>query len=281
MKLGFIGAGKTSAVVGGFLKSKGFSLLGYYSKTLASAEENAQITLSTAYSDISQLIKDCELIFIATPDDEISNVVNLLDGHCNNFNDKLFGTLSGALSSDTLNPLYLKGASVFTFHPPYTFPNKNINPSELEKITFMLEGNGNLFADFKNKLSACNIKYEQIESEYKPLYHAAACVAANYTVALAVAARDMQIAAGIKSDMFLQLVLASVYNAYNFEHPAQALTGPIARGDVQTIIKHMEAIGQYKPEILPLYKALGRYTADLAQEISPSAKKQILEVLSH
>lgn len=278
-KTGFIGAGKTSAVLGGYLKLKGFRLCGYYSRTHASAVQNASITGSRVYNELPPLINDCDLIFITTPDDAIYQAASVLAAFRNDFKGKLIGILSGAHSTLTLAGLYNKGASVFSFHPPYTFPSKHIEPRELDNITFTLEGKGDMYSDFKRALQDAGIRYVQIQPEHKALYHTAACIAANYATTLTWAARRLLKTAGVNESLFENLSLAAVKNAYKAETAQDALTGPIARGDSLTVAKHLSALRDYDPELLTLYKTLGLYTNEISLLNDEAVKNHIKELL--
>ncbi len=101
----------------------------------------------------------------------------------------------------------------------------------------------------------------------KVLYHAAAVMACNYVTALLDAAVTVYGKAGIKSESAVAaiapMVLATVENVAAMG-PAEALTGPIARGDQAVVRRHLEALGRCDDELTALYKTLGRRTVDLA-----------------
>jgi predicted short-subunit dehydrogenase-like oxidoreductase (DUF2520 family) len=106
-----------------------------------------------------------------------------------------------------------------------------------------------------------------IPIEGKALYHAAAVVACNYLVALESAALKLAEAAGLDRgealEALLPLIRGTVDNIETVGVPA-CLTGPIARGDVETVRTHLEAIAANAPDVLPLYKLLGLDTVQVA-----------------
>jgi predicted short-subunit dehydrogenase-like oxidoreductase (DUF2520 family) len=105
-----------------------------------------------------------------------------------------------------------------------------------------------------------------------PLYHAGAVIAANYMVALADAARALLVAAGVSPDQALPalipLMSSVVQNLSQLGLPG-ALTGPVARGDVSSVEQHLRILAQRAPEMLDLYRRLGRDVLRLAREKSP------------
>lgn len=91
----------------------------------------------------------------------------------------------------------------------------------------------------------------------RALYHAAAVIAGNYATVLLAEASRVLAAGGLPGggELLLPLVLASVANATR--HPAQAITGPAARGDSVTLDRHREAlIRAGLPDLIPLYDDL-------------------------
>lgn len=259
MKLGMIGAGRTAAVMGGFFRRKGFTLLGYASRKLASAQENARITDSEAWADASALARACDVVFLSMADDAIpENAKRLAQSGCTG---KLCGMFSGALGSADLVPLREAGNTVFSLHPPYSFPDKRMNPAALDSVTFTLEGAGADMDKLRQTLRAAGITYQEIRPADKPRYHAAACAGANYLVSLVKLMEELLAGTDIPPALFQPMARAALDNA--FAHgPHAALTGPIARGDAGTLRRQMAAIPEGTAK--DVYAALGRYTADWA-----------------
>ena len=123
-----------------------------------------------------------------------------------------------------------------------------------------------------------------ILTEAKTLYHASAVVASNYLVALLDLAFRLIGAAGITGkDAFhvLKPLLEGTLSNIEKVGIPEALTGPIVRGDVETVEKHLEEIGLKTPELMTLYKALGFYTVDIAAArgtISRSSARRLKKI---
>ena len=259
MKLGLIGAGRTAAVMGGFFHRKGFELVGYASRTYASALENARITGSRAWEDPVGRARACDILLLSMADDAIADNARALAQ--NGVHAKLCGMFSGALSSADLAPLYKAGNTVFSLHPPYSFPDKSMDPARLDGITFTLEGAGQGMDRLRQSLQTAGIAYREIRPADKPRYHAAACACANYIVSLVKLAEDLLAGTDISPDIFAPMAQAALENAFMCG-PQAALTGPIVRGDADTLRRQLAAMPAGKTK--DIYTALGRYTADWA-----------------
>jgi predicted short-subunit dehydrogenase-like oxidoreductase (DUF2520 family) len=130
-----------------------------------------------------------------------------------------------------------------------------------------IEGDAGAVEVLSDAARAVGAHVMTIPTEGKTLYHAAAVVASNFLVALEHAAIRLDEAAGIDPGdavrSLLPLVKGTVSNLESVGIP-QCLTGPMARGDVETTRRHVEAIAQSLPDLLPLYKVLGLETVKTA-----------------
>lgn len=106
----------------------------------------------------------------------------------------------------------------------------------------------------------------EVADEHRAAYHAAACIASNFLVALEESASALLGAAGVEDarELLSPLVLRTAANWS--ERGAEALTGPIARGDDATVARHVEALRETAPDLVGLYEALAERTRSLARE---------------
>jgi predicted short-subunit dehydrogenase-like oxidoreductase (DUF2520 family) len=104
-----------------------------------------------------------------------------------------------------------------------------------------------------------------VEDADRAAYHAAASIASNFLVTLEAAAERLGGTAGVDRALLVPLVEAAVANWARLG-PAGALTGPIARGDDETVTRQRGAVEERTPELLPLFDALADATRDLAAE---------------
>ncbi len=117
----------------------------------------------------------------------------------------------------------------------------------------------------------------EVSEETRVAYHAAASIASNFLIALEESAAGLLQAAGVGDagearELLAPLVLRTAANWA--ERGGAALTGPIARGDTETVVGHLEALRTHAPELLPLYEVMAERTMQLAaarsDEVGPA-----------
>jgi predicted short-subunit dehydrogenase-like oxidoreductase (DUF2520 family) len=270
MKVGFIGAGKAALTIGTFWLSKGIEVLGYYSRSIDSAEKAAIITNTHIFTSLSALVTEADLIMLTTSDDAIQTVGEALSKISLGWGDKIVSHLSGVHSSAILADLYDKGATVCSLHPMISFGNTLSTIQALESTFYTLEGKGKKITDFERFLQELGARYEYIQSDQKALYHAAACVLSNYLVALLDTGMQMLRQSGFADQNILNCIQPLIEKTWEnvlAEGTGEALTGPIARGDTGTIgIHRQKLLEQERLDWLEVYEVMGKQTVALAMQ---------------
>ena len=264
MKTAFIGAGTTGTALAVRLSEKGWPVVGVYSRTLSSAEKLARLLPNCrAYHTSQELADVAEMVFITTPDDVIAQVCG--EGHWHKGQRVLH--CSGAHSVDILEPAKRLGAAVGSFHPLQTFADIDQAIANLPGSTFGLEGEEPLLSTLKELTSLLDGNWVELKPGDKVLYHAAAVFACNYLVTLVRLALDLWKGLGVSSTeatrALLPLLRGTLNNINSIGLP-NCLTGPVARGDVGTIERHLDALNARNPSLLPAYKELGLQTIPIA-----------------
>lgn len=181
--------------------------------------------------------------------------------------------LSGALSTDVLTPLHTAGYSVGSLHPLQTVADPWLSADRLTGIAFAIAGEPPAARVAQLLVSALNGMPLVIPAANRPVYHAAAVTASNYLVAVLGAAARLLHQAGVPADETLPALLPLVRGTLdNLEHlgvPA-ALTGPIARGDADTVRLHLARLSA---DDRTLYCALGHEVLRLARQAGLDEKK--------
>ncbi|MGA7160400.1 MAG: Rossmann-like and DUF2520 domain-containing protein [Bacteroidota bacterium] len=208
------------------------------------------------------------IVFIAVPDDEIKNVVRILSRLCEDFSRSIVFHTSGALSSNLLSLLKVKGAAVGSFHPLQTFPKSDSTPERLHNIWIGIEGDKKAIATGKKIAHDVGARPFVLSSRQKVLYHIAAVFSSNYFVTLLSVVEELgkriHLSKRETVSIFEPLILQSLQNVKE-QSAASALTGPIARGDVQTLKRHRNELKKKgMKRIALLYSALARETSSLA-----------------
>lgn len=268
-KIGIIGCGKLGSNLGIQLSKKGFEV-SFESRNIESSKKVAKIANSNNFtSSIGKFSKYADIVFITVTDDKIEEVVKKIA-----FNEKtILFHCSGVLSSKILN-VPLAGS----FHPIQSF-SKIEKDNPFKNIVIGIEsGNKKVFNIGVNiAKELCSTPFF-IESENKVLYHASCCIASNYLVTLIHSAFSLLKKSKIKKDIYFKILMPLIYKTIeNIEKVGfeKALTGPISRGDTNTIQKHVEEIEKKMPKLLDLYKELGLKTV----EVLSFEKKDELETI--
>jgi len=294
MKVGFVGAGKVGRALGRDFYQKGMTISGYFSLDLSHAQFAATETASKAYTKINALMRESDIIFLTVNDDAIQPVVRTLmtvSEAC--FNEKIIAHTSGVHASDILKPLDKLGAALYAVHPLQAFASVAQALTLLGGTVFSVEGTG--LSSTNGEPTALNEAGERMlnfmaktaydffvmKSEDKARYHAAAVISSNYLVATIDFALSQFEKIGCSKAFAMKalfpLIQGTIDNIDRFG-TVDALTGPIARGDVHTIEKHLDCLNT---EEQSLYRALGRKTLDIAivKGLSETAKDQLFNLL--
>lgn len=262
MYIGFIGAGKVCHALSLYFEK--YHSLGVFSKTFAHAESLAEEMKIKVYSDKLRLVEESELIFISTPDEQIAQVAEDISSAEVDVSGKAFGHFSGSLSSEILSSLQRKGAITFSLHPAQSFSNPDLAVLQLPKTVFTAEGIegfegwlSNLFGDLSNEILYIN-------STNKVTYHAAMVFLSNYLTTLYGLSEELLTSIGMNekesSALLLPLLDSTVSNLH--EKGFRALTGPLERGDGDTVRNHLNVLADC-PSLASLYQMLGKETIRL------------------
>lgn len=264
LKTGFIGAGTTGNALAARLSQKGWPVVAVSSRTLSSAQRLAQRVPNCQVHHTAQELADvAEMVFITTPDDVIAQVCSEVEWH----KGQSVLHCSGAHSVDILEPAKNLGAAIGSFHPLQTFADVDQAIANLPGSTFGLEAEEPLLSTLKDLTSLLNGDWVELKPGDKVLYHAAAVLACNYLVTLVKLALDLWKDFGVSSKeatrALLPLLRGTLNNIDSIGLP-DCLTGPVARGDLGTIERHLMALDARNPSLLTTYKELGLQTIPIA-----------------
>jgi predicted short-subunit dehydrogenase-like oxidoreductase (DUF2520 family) len=172
---------------------------------------------------------------------------------------------SGSLSVDVLAPLAARGHPVAGMHALAAIADPVEGAERLRGATFGVEGQGPARALAERLVAACGGRVLPIRPGGKALYHAAAVFASNYAVALLSVAERLMTQAGIPADdaqPALAALAAGAVENVAARGPAAALTGPIARGDAETVERHLSRLSGADRDV---YCLLGLEALELAE----------------
>ncbi|HWJ04129.1 MAG TPA: DUF2520 domain-containing protein [Verrucomicrobiae bacterium] len=260
MNAGIIGTGTVGASIAIKLHAKGYQIKGIAGRDRPKTEELAKLVGSRA-TGIGDLIMNCQVVFIATPDRVIQALVDEFAEYFHAGQTVIH--FSGALRSDIMESARQRGAQLLSIHPLQSFANVKLALETLEGTHFSIEGDNQELGE-KIVRDLGGIPH-LIDGHSKALYHAGAVFASNYLVTLADVAVNLLEKAGFERkaalDSLMPLMKGTLANLERVGLTG-ALTGPIARGDVATVRAHLEILPQ---EVLAGYSALGLQAANIAR----------------
>jgi len=265
-RIGFVGSGSAAGALAYALAAANAQVVAVSSRRIERAQTLAMsLPDCRAVADPQAVVDVSDTVFLAVPDRAIESACRSVRWR----HGQIALHCSGALSLELLASATEAGALVGSMHPLQTFAGQ---PDDAERIAGSVIGieadeplRGRL-ADLAEQIGARPIF---LTAESKVLYHASAVMISNYSVTLAALAAELWESFGTPRDdalrALLPLLTGSVTNLHTAGLP-DALTGPIARGDVTTVASHLEALAATRPQLLPLYRELGYKTVDLARE---------------
>jgi len=230
----------------------------------------AQATDSRACQSASELTKESDLVFITTRDDQIEGACRMLCEAGLIGSQHLVGHMSGAHASDILVSARDRGAAIFSLHPLQAFAQEEKAVAELPQTYFSIEGEKEALPGIETLMAQLGNPTFTISAQHKSLYHLSACILSNYLVTLMDAGLAALQASGIDARQgFLAMrpLIDGTLENIAAMGSAQALTGPIARGDSGTIRAHLKSLDSHGlDEIKSLYTFMGTRTVALAAQ---------------
>jgi predicted short-subunit dehydrogenase-like oxidoreductase (DUF2520 family) len=268
-RIAIIGPGKVGTALGMLAAKAGWPVAAVGGRDASrTAEAAGLIGPATRACSLVEAAGAGELVLLTVSDDAIEPVCSQLAQAGALARGAIVAHCCGALGSDAL----LAAAAVSprplgSMHPLQTFPSVQAALERIPGTYFFCEGDAAATAVLERLAAEIGGRPVRIEAAAKPLYHAAAVVASNYLVVLMDSALAIASAAGIQREIakaaLAPLVRATLDNVLRMG-PEAALTGPISRGDVTTIRRHVEALAKAPGHQTMLYAALGGAAAELA-----------------
>lgn len=216
---------------------------------------------------------DAKVVLLAVTDDAIASTASEIARHVD-WSGKVVLHLSGARSARDLNAVKRRGAAVGSFHLMNTFV-RGVQP-RLEGTFVAVEGDQKAVALAETIAKDIHCQPFQVRSDDKVLYHAMGAFASPLLVALLTVAEGVGREAGVKDPRRVlgKLLIQTITN-YRRKGPAAAFSGPINRGDVATIKRHLKALRGIE-EAGELYRLLGRSALRKLPVKSKNALKKLL-----
>lgn len=243
--IALIGAGRISYSLTSALLKGGYNVDTIISKHSDSARVLAgKFGIKNHSDDLRYISQKVKVFFLAVPDSEIEKTANQLSKLNLNFKQSMFIHLSGAENINVLKPLKIKGSKTASIHLMQTFPSKKV--VQLKNVHVAIETDDDSFYKYLLQLSnKLNLIPFRIDSKNKSYYHLAGVFASNFLTGNLHYSKELLSLNNIEQDKFFNILSSTINSTLrNIKNvgPANALSGPVDRGDVKTIKNHLSSL---------------------------------------
>ncbi|MEM7254457.1 MAG: Rossmann-like and DUF2520 domain-containing protein [Pseudomonadota bacterium] len=266
-RINIIGAGRLGSTLGHLIHAKSLLRVGaVVNRTLASAEQAVAFIGAGTPSVAIESLPPAEFTLIATPDAMIvDRLKDLLVPRLVETDSVVFHC-SGAKSAEVLADARDAGALIGSMHPTKSFADPKRAVATFRGTHCAFDGDLGAYSRLSALFQAMGARVFSLHSEHKSQYHAAAVMVSNYITTLVDCALELYQRAGVERELAEQLIAPILSEAGDMAVRLgcdSALTGPISRGDVETVDAHLRAVSD-NTEILDIYRSLGERTLAIA-----------------
>ena len=262
-----VGPGRAGTTVIAALAARGWTVVGVAGRSADAASTRAAAERFGAEARaVADVGRGASLVVVATPDAAIAGAAATLAPSVEP--GALVVHLSGACAVDELDKLHLArpDIEVGSLHPLQSIPSVDVGLTRLPGSWCAIDGpTDRVLGRLEHLALTLGMRPFRVDPERRASYHAAATVASNHIVALLAQAQRVARDAGVPAEAFLPLVRATVDNVDALGARA-ALTGPVARGDLHTIARHLEGLPADERDA---YRALARAALALSGRDDP------------
>lgn len=281
-----VGPGRVGQTVARLLHQAGYHLQAILSRDSGRAAVAASFAgcPEAATTDPARL-RQAAVVLLALPDDHLAETARTLREQAALAEEAVLVHFSGIHPAAILLQDNQAPAGALALHPLQTFANPEAGLAALPGSPWSVEGNAADLELGERLVRDLGGKPFRLQAMQKPLYHAAASVVSNQLAALVKSAAQIMTGCGFSERESLALLgplfRTSADNILALG-PEQALTGPIARGDVRTVARHLQALADQPSELIEIYRVLGCKTVEVALakgSLGESAAREILRLL--
>ncbi|CUR54441.1 conserved exported hypothetical protein [metagenome] len=261
-RIGVVGAGRVGAVLAAALRAAGHEIVSAAGESDASRGRIVSLLPGVRVDKPSAVARDCDLLLLTVPDDMLPNVVAMLSASGAIRPGQLVVHTSGRHGLAVLAEAAAVGARPVALHPAMTFTGTSLDLPRLHDCVFGVTVDAGQREVAQQLVDDLGGRTMWVDEAHRTLYHAGLAHGANHLVTLVTEAMEILSAAGADdpAGTLRPLLAAALDNA--LAAGDAALTGPIARGDVNTVAAHLADLAATAPQTLPSYVALARATLD-------------------
>lgn len=283
LAVGVVSAGRVGSVLGAALAVAGHVVVGASAVSRVSLRRAADLLPDVPVLPPDDVVRRCDLVLLAVPDDVLPGLVSGLATTGAFRAGQIVVHTCGARGVEVLEPATAAGVLPLALHPAMTFTGRAEDVARLAAacvgVTVADETGWSVGEALVLEMGAEPVR---VPSEARPLYHAALAHGANHLATLVRDAVDALERAGVVPAERLLGPLLEAALDNTLRHGDRALTGPVVRGDLDTVRLHLRVLAESAPELLDPYRAQAARTADRAEAaglLQPAAAIRIREAL--
>jgi predicted short-subunit dehydrogenase-like oxidoreductase (DUF2520 family) len=273
-----IGAGSLAHALGPALRTAGYRIQTVAFRNAAASQKRATALakrLGARAIRLEQAGPDSDILWLCHTDDALTETARRL-ARRPGWRGRIVFHSSGALTSDVLAPLKRAGAHTASLHPMMTFVSGTT--PRMKGVPFAVEGDRQAVAAAQAIARAIGAEVFPIKKEAKVLYHALGSFSSPLVVATLVTAERVGHAAGLSRTQTRKVmgpILAQTFKNYLEGGGAAAFSGPIKRGDLETVRRHLRELRRV-PEAREVYRALVK---SALRDLPANNKSKLLRLL--
>lgn len=285
LAVGVVSAGRVGAVLAAALAQAGHVVAATSGVSAASVRRAEELLPGVPLQPPDEVVRLADLVLLAVPDDVLPGLVRGLSAAGVFRAGQIVAHTCGAHGIGVLEPAARLGVLPLALHPVMTFTGRTEDVARLAACSFGVtaadEPGWSVGEALVVEMGAEPVR---VSDAARPLYHAALAHGANHLAVLVADAADALRAAGIgpAERMLGPLLSAALDNS--LRHGDRALTGPVARGDVDTVRAHLRVLAERRPELTGAYRALAERAAHRAAAaglIDAAAAAALFEALEN
>jgi predicted short-subunit dehydrogenase-like oxidoreductase (DUF2520 family) len=282
LDVGVVGSGRVGSVLGAALSRVGHRVVAASAVSDASRSRAETLLPSAQLLSPPEVCAVAELVLVTVPDDQLPGLVEGLAAVDAWRPGQIVVHVSGRYGISVLEPAQRTGAVPLALHPVMTFTGTSLDVDRLAGASFGVTAPPAFLPVADALVLEMEAEPVHVSETARPLYHAALAHASNHLVTLEASSADLLRSAGVDAPerLLRPLVEAALDNVMRLGD--NALTGPVMRGDAETVVRHIDEIGNVSPQNADLYVALARVTVRRAVDarlLSSADGDSVLEAI--
>lgn len=269
-----MGAGVVGTALAARLVRAGVPVAGLHGRQAELSDAASAISGVLASSgEIPDILNHADVVIISVRDERIKEIVDRLVREKRLNREQILLHTSGAnASGDILGAARAHVRALGTLHPLVSFADARLAVERMRTVAFGIEGDPIARRVAGKLVALMGARSVVLDSRNLALYHAGAVMVSNYVVALADLGKTLLVEAGVPPDealpVLIPLMTSVVQNLAQVGLPG-ALTGPVERGDVSSVELHLDILKKRAPQVMDLYKLVGRHVLRIALQKNP------------